>query len=134
MRRLSSIAAVAVALLCSTPLAAQTKGVTSGQKVPRLIIRNATMVDGNGTPARGPVDIVIENGKIADVVTLEGEMSRREADLESLEAQQRLLVDQTSLATLSVDLTAATAAPEPAAGTDGGFVVTPSSTIRFSRL
>ncbi len=77
MRRLSTLAAVAAALACSVPLAAQTKGVTSGQKVPRLVIRNATMVDGNGTPARGPVDIVIENGKIADIVTLDPVAMRR---------------------------------------------------------
>jgi cytosine/adenosine deaminase-related metal-dependent hydrolase len=76
MRRLS-VAAVAAALLCSLPLAAQTKGVISGQKVPRLVIRNATMVDGNGTPARGPVDIVLENGKITDVVTLDPVAMRR---------------------------------------------------------
>jgi imidazolonepropionase-like amidohydrolase len=71
MRRL------ALALLLPVALAAQTKGVTSGQKPQRLVIRNATMVDGNGTPARGPVDIVIENGRIADVVTLDPVATRR---------------------------------------------------------
>ena len=68
-----------LALVLFVPLAvgAQTRGVTSGQKPARLIIRNATMVDGNGTPARGPVDIVIENGVIADVVTLDPVALRR---------------------------------------------------------
>ena len=69
--------ALAVLLLAAAPLVAQTTGVTSGQKLPRLVIRNATMVDGNGTPARGPVDIVIENGRIADVVTLDPVALRR---------------------------------------------------------
>jgi len=64
-------------LLIALPLSAQTKGVTSGQKPARLVIRNATMVDGNGTPARGPVDIVIENGLIADIVTLDPVAMRR---------------------------------------------------------
>ncbi len=70
-------AALAACLFASVPLTAQTTGVTSGQKAPRLVIRGATMVDGNGTPARGPVDIVIENGLIADVFTLDPVALRR---------------------------------------------------------
>jgi imidazolonepropionase-like amidohydrolase len=35
---------------------------------PRLIIRGATMVDGTGAPPVGPVDVVIENNRITDVV------------------------------------------------------------------
>ena len=70
---------VAALLLLLLPLglAAQTTGVTHGQKPARLVIRNATMVDGNGTPARGPVDIVVENGLIADIVTLDPVALRR---------------------------------------------------------
>lgn len=37
----------------------------------RLVIRNATIVDGNGTPARGPADILIVNDTIAQVVWLD---------------------------------------------------------------
>ena len=33
----------------------------------RLIIRGATVIDGAGGPPRGPVDIVIENNKIASI-------------------------------------------------------------------
>lgn len=33
----------------------------------RLIIRGATMIDGTGAPAEGPVDIVIEKNRIADI-------------------------------------------------------------------
>src|SRR5262249_9157334 len=36
-----------------------------------LLIHNATVVDGNGTPASGPKDIVVENGLIADVIALD---------------------------------------------------------------
>ncbi|MER5311574.1 DUF4349 domain-containing protein [Streptomyces sp. NPDC002773] len=43
--------------------------------------------------------------KLADVVTLEGELSRRQADLESLLAQQASLKDRTSLATITLQLT-----------------------------
>ncbi|MFJ2648329.1 DUF4349 domain-containing protein [Streptomyces sp. NPDC087420] len=43
--------------------------------------------------------------KLSDVVTLEGELSRRQADLESLLAQQSSLKDRTTLATVTLDLT-----------------------------
>jgi imidazolonepropionase-like amidohydrolase len=33
----------------------------------RLVIRGATLIDGTGAPARGPVDIIIENNRIADI-------------------------------------------------------------------
>jgi len=36
-----------------------------------LAIRNATIVDGNGTPARGPADILIVNDTIAQIVWLD---------------------------------------------------------------
>jgi cytosine/adenosine deaminase-related metal-dependent hydrolase len=62
--------------------------VASGQRYPRLIIRNATVVDGNGTPAAGPKDIVIEGNTIADIVPLDpvalkrGEARRPAAEVE----------------------------------------------------
>jgi imidazolonepropionase-like amidohydrolase len=34
---------------------------------PRLIIRGATLIDGTGAPARGPVDIVVEGNRVVDV-------------------------------------------------------------------
>jgi len=40
-------------------------------RTPRLAIRNATIVDGNGTPARGPADILIVGDTIAQVVWLD---------------------------------------------------------------
>ncbi len=40
----------------------------SGKKYDRLIIRNATVVSGRGTPAEGPVDIVIDKGRITGIV------------------------------------------------------------------
>ncbi|MET8974986.1 DUF4349 domain-containing protein [Streptomyces sp. NPDC004539] len=42
---------------------------------------------------------------LSDVVSLEGELSRRQADLESLLAQQASLKDRTSLATITLTLT-----------------------------
>jgi imidazolonepropionase-like amidohydrolase len=37
----------------------------------RLIIRGAILVDGTGAPARGPVDIVLEGDRIAEIVRVE---------------------------------------------------------------
>ncbi|MFH8289627.1 DUF4349 domain-containing protein [Streptomyces sp. NPDC018059] len=52
--------------------------------------------------------------KLSDVVTLEGELSTRQADLESLLAQRAALKDRTSMATITLSLT------ESARKTDGG--------------
>jgi len=79
-----------MALLIVQPLAAQTskQSVTSGKRYSRIVIRNATIVDGNGTPASGPKDIVIEGNKIVEVVPLdpvalrEGRAKRPEGDVE----------------------------------------------------
>jgi len=63
------IRAFVAALILAGAVAAQTP--VSGRRVHRLIIHNATVVDGNGTPASGPKDIVIENNTIADVIALD---------------------------------------------------------------
>lgn len=44
---------------------------TVGQQHRRLVISNATVVSGCGTPAEGPVDIVIENGMITEVIKVD---------------------------------------------------------------
>jgi hypothetical protein len=49
-------------------------------------------------------DLMDRATKLGDVVTLEGELSRREADLEALLAQQASLKDRTSLATITLSL------------------------------
>jgi len=35
---------------------------------PKLVVRGVTLIDGTGSPPFGPVDIVIENNRIADVI------------------------------------------------------------------
>jgi cytosine/adenosine deaminase-related metal-dependent hydrolase len=75
-------------LILVTGADAQVRTVTSGQRYSRFAIRNATIVDGNGTPARGPADVVIEGNTIAQVVFLdpvavrEGRARRPAADVE----------------------------------------------------
>ena len=59
-----------VFLIAAATLAAQ-PAPTNGRRARRLLIHNATVVDGNGTPASGPKDILIENNVIADVIALD---------------------------------------------------------------
>ncbi|MDT4910375.1 MAG: hypothetical protein QOI69_3616 [Pseudonocardiales bacterium] len=62
--------------------------------------------------------------KVGDVIALENELSQREADLESLQAQQRSLESQTEMATVTLNLsTASAAAAVPKKNQDrGGFL------------
>jgi hypothetical protein len=48
--------------------------------------------------------------RIADIVAIEGELASREADLGSLEAEQRTLADQVTLSTITLHLVRPTAA------------------------
>jgi hypothetical protein len=61
---------------------------------------------------------------IKDIVSIESELSRRQADLESLESQQRYLADQTSMSTitLSVERTPGTVKPKPEHHDAAGFL------------
>jgi hypothetical protein len=81
--------AVVVSLL--TPLSSATQQkqpVVSGKRYPRLVIRNAMVVDGNGTPASGPKDIVVEGNTISEIAALdpvalrEGRAKRPTGDVE----------------------------------------------------
>lgn len=54
-------------LLLFQGLRAETIGVEHGQRYDRLIIRNVIVVDGKGTPPRGPVDIVVQKNRIESI-------------------------------------------------------------------
>ncbi|PZS34827.1 MAG: DUF4349 domain-containing protein [Pseudonocardiales bacterium] len=60
---------------------------------------------------------------IGDVVQIEGELAKREADLESLKARQRALDGQTSLATITLHVRGPKAAVVSPAKKPRGFVV-----------
>lgn len=87
-------AALVAATLLSAPLGALTAqetilrtnngpaalplGTTRGERANRLVIRGATVLSGRGTPGtnramppEGPVDIVIENGVITDMIPMD---------------------------------------------------------------
>src|SRR5215204_6358438 len=55
---------VAVCAAQSALAGAQKQTPTHGKRPARLVIRGAIIVDGNGTPASGPKDIVIEGNTI----------------------------------------------------------------------
>lgn len=86
LRVLVAVVVVALGVVASGAQVRQT--VTNGKRYPRLVIRNAKVVDGNGTPASGPTDIVIEGGTIVEIVSLDpvavkrGEAKRPAGDAE----------------------------------------------------
>lgn len=74
MPRLPRFPLLLAALLASAApagLLAQATAPTHGTRPARLVIRNAIVVEGNGTPAIGPWDIVIEGNRIAEMVPLD---------------------------------------------------------------
>jgi hypothetical protein len=68
-------------------------------------------------------DLLAKAQSITDVATVEAELSKREADLESMQAKQRNLADLTALSTITVTLLGkdAVAAKPPATGFVGGL-------------
>lgn len=58
-------------LLCAVPGPAQSPLPVSGKRYPKIAIRNALIVEGNGTPASGPKDIIIEGNTISQIVSLD---------------------------------------------------------------
>jgi imidazolonepropionase-like amidohydrolase len=57
--------------LAGAPQQPAAAGSSAGQQYGRLVIRNATLVNGRGTPAEGPVDIVIDRDVIHDVIPVD---------------------------------------------------------------
>jgi cytosine/adenosine deaminase-related metal-dependent hydrolase len=60
-----------VAAMSAPARAQQATKPTPGKRYGRLVVRNAIVVDGNGTPASGPYDIVVEGGTIKELVALD---------------------------------------------------------------
>lgn len=81
------VCAAAMLVLEGGAVTAQT-APTHGTRARRLAIRNAMVVEGNGTPAEGPKDIIVEGNRIVDVIALDpvavksGEVKRAPADVE----------------------------------------------------
>jgi imidazolonepropionase-like amidohydrolase len=65
---MSFLAFTLLALGAAPVLRAQSRGVEHGRRYDRLVIRNVIVIDGKGTPARGPMDVVVEGDRIAAVL------------------------------------------------------------------
>ena len=61
------LAALSLYVAAASAAAAQSRGVEHGNRYDRLVIRNVLVIDGKGTPTRGPQDIVLEGNRIASV-------------------------------------------------------------------
>jgi imidazolonepropionase-like amidohydrolase len=57
----------ALLILVGTAFAAENRGVEHGKRADRLVIRNVLIIDGKGTPTRGPMDVILEGNKISSV-------------------------------------------------------------------
>lgn len=69
----------------------------SGKRAESLVIRNAMVVDGAGTPARGPADIVVRGNRIESIVWLDpvaiaGSRARRPAAATEIDAAGRYVL------------------------------------------
>ena len=72
MKRLTLISVALVILISEGAFAqAPDPASVSGKRFQRIVIRNAIVIDGNGTPASGPKDIVIENDRISAIVNID---------------------------------------------------------------
>jgi hypothetical protein len=71
------------------------------------------------------IELLLDRAEsIGDIVSIEAQLSQRQADLASLEQQQAYLADQTSLSTITVSLerTPANAAPADEKDDEAGFL------------
>ena len=69
--RLVSAILVLCSLIGSGVFAQMSPSSYSGKRQKRIVIRNATVVDGSGKPAAGPFDIVVENDTITQIVSID---------------------------------------------------------------
>ncbi len=74
INRLNLVVLVTIFTLVSAELSATPKNAPERKRgegpFQKLILRGATFINGEGAPARGPVDIVIENNKITKIVNV----------------------------------------------------------------
>lgn len=86
----------------------------SASDVTSQVVDTSTRITAQQASIARITDLMKNAGNLSDVVSLEGELSRREADLESMQAQLAALNDQVSLSTITVTFLVPQA-PAPAA-------------------
>ena len=70
MRTIKPSCLISVTLLATSSLSLA-QSPTAGKRAESLAIRNAMIVDGAGTPAVGPADIIVRGNRIAEIVYLD---------------------------------------------------------------
>jgi hypothetical protein len=86
----------------------------SASDVTAQVVDTSTRITAQQASIARLTDLMKNATNLSDVVTLEGELSRREADLESMQAQLAALNDQVSLSTITVTFLVPEApAPKP---------------------
>lgn len=70
----------------------ETRGIKSGMRYDRLIIKNIMLINGNGTPARGPFDILILGNKIHSIRTASKEKNAYSKEEHVLDGQKMYLL------------------------------------------
>ena len=69
------------------------------------------------------IEVLLDSaGSLRDVVSVEAELTRRQADLDSLKQQQAYLADQTSMSTITVHIERDAAKKKPKDDDENGFV------------
>lgn len=91
------------------------------EDVTTQVVDTAVRVDAQRRSIERIQVLFAEATSIKDIVSIEHELSRRQADLASLEQQQRYLSDQTDQSTISVTVER-TSATKPAEDDDTGFL------------
>lgn len=81
----------------------------SASDVTAQVVDTDTRISAQQASIARITDLMKSATNLSDVVSLEGELSRREADLESMQAQQASLKDQVSLSTITVTFLTPTA-------------------------
>ncbi len=69
MTKLSLLSSILLVFGLSLSAVSQDKAPRHGKRSNQLVIRNAIIVDGNGTPAEGPVDIVLQQNRISQIAS-----------------------------------------------------------------
>ncbi len=73
---------ILIGLLLASGLKSETTGQSNqhGKKYSQLVIRNVTIIDGNGTPAEGPMDVIVKDNTIQSVQYSQNDSPFKEAE------------------------------------------------------
>src|SRR5687768_598794 len=69
--RLITVLLIIISLFSSAVLGQAANSNISGKRYKRIVIRGAIIINGNGAPASGPKDIVIENDLITEIANID---------------------------------------------------------------